>query len=296
MALRARTADFSQYDSVRSPAGNTADWGGFYAQADHSSDRVRAALSHRSHLLYGDDPCQLINLFDPPGDAAGAPRPVFVFVHGGAFSEGHPDHYDYLAAPFVAKGAVYAGVGYRLVPEGSALDAVDDVAKAIGWVYRNLGDFGGDPGRLYLGGHSAGAIIAAILGTRDGWQAEAGVPLDVVRGIVCISGTYFLRHRARAFGLTEDEAESMEARRGLTRVPPRSLVAYGSLESGRLGAGGQRFLDSNLDLSRRLRAEGSSVTLLEIGGADHAEMVRALGDAGSAIFGAVAGMIGPGQR
>lgn len=291
-----RIADFRQYDSVRSPAGNTADWPGFYPAADRASDEVRNALSHRSHLKYGDDPFQLLNVFEPEADAAGAPRPVFVFVHGGAFSEGHPDHYDYLAAPFVARGAVYVGVGYRLMPQAPALDAVDDVAKALGWIHGHLQEFHGDAGRIYLGGHSAGAIIAAVLGTTRGWQGDAGVPDDVLRGIVCISGTYFLRQRAAAFGLTEEQAEGMEPRRSLTGAPPQALVAYGSLEPSRLGPRGPVFLESNIDLSRRLRAEGAATVLLELGDADHAEVVRVLGDDRSALFRDTWGLISAGSQ
>src|SRR5947209_2474657 len=82
-------------------------------------------------------------------------------------------------------------------PSGLRISAdpapVNDVKLAIGWLYSNIGRYGGDETRIYVGGHSSGAILAASVGVDRAWLAQTGIPKETLRGIVAVSALYDLR-------------------------------------------------------------------------------------------------------
>jgi acetyl esterase/lipase len=128
-------------------------------------------------------------------EAASAPPdhprwPVFLVLHGGGFREGDPTLYGFLADQYLERGIAFASVGYRLSPECSLPETFLDVENAVGWCIANLPSRGIDVARLALSGHSAGAIVTARLATRDNWQAPHGVPSDVIKAAVPVSGVY----------------------------------------------------------------------------------------------------------
>ena len=102
------------------------------------------------------------------------------------------DKYGYVAAPLARHGIITAVMSYRLAPFRYP-SQVEDVELAVAWLAKNIGARGGDPHRIFVGGHSAGAILSALLGVRTNWQAARGVPADVIKGIVPVSGPYDLR-------------------------------------------------------------------------------------------------------
>src|SRR4051812_2595987 len=103
---------------------------------------------------------QLLDVYSPP-DKSNAP--VVVWVHGGGWMQGSKKEVDHKPAAFVEKGFVFVPMNYRFVPV-VAMDAiVRDVAKSVGWVHANIRRYGGDPTRIFLMGHSAGAQLAALL-------------------------------------------------------------------------------------------------------------------------------------
>lgn len=126
----------------------------------------------------------------------GAPAPVLLFVHGGGFVGGDKHtpgmpYYDNVAGWGVRHGLVGVNMTYRLAPEHRWPAGADDVAAALAWVREHVGAYGGDPGRVVLAGHSAGAVhVASFL-------ARAGADLDGVAGAMLLSGIYDLRTAAR---------------------------------------------------------------------------------------------------
>ena len=101
---------------------------------------------------------------------------------------GSKEAVDHKPAAFVEKGFVFIPVNYRFVPDVKMGTIIRDVAKATGWVHRNIARYGGDPNRIFLMGHSAGAQLAAILCTDSRYIEAEGVPLSHILGCVPVDG------------------------------------------------------------------------------------------------------------
>jgi len=145
-------------------------------------------------------------------------------------------------------------------------------------LYRNAAEFGYDPARIFLGGHSAGGHYAALLAVRRDWQAQAGLPKDVIRGCLPISGVYDfgvqsgLSNRPRFLGAAGNERpaspiDNIEGR------PPPFLLAYGDLDFPHLMKQAER-------MEAALRAAGGDVERLVLKGRNHFTASYAGGEAG----------------
>jgi arylformamidase len=128
------------------------------------------------------------NLLDIYRPVAGSNLPVVVWVHGGGWMRGSKDEMNHKPAAFVEKGYVFVPVNYRFVPDVTMDTIVRDVAKAVGWVHANVARHGGDPGRIFLMGHSAGAQLAALLCTDSRYIEAEGVPRRSIIGCVPVDG------------------------------------------------------------------------------------------------------------
>jgi acetyl esterase/lipase len=119
--------------------------------------------------------------------------PVVFFVHGGAWMHGDKNHLGIYAG--VARCLTQHGIGmvstnYRLSPAVKHPEHVRDVARAFAWTYRNIGKHGGRPDELFVGGHSAGGHLTALLATDETYLKEQGLTLAAIRGAVPVSGVY----------------------------------------------------------------------------------------------------------
>jgi acetyl esterase/lipase len=114
--------------------------------------------------------------------------PVVFWIHGGGWQAG--DKSDVKRKPqwFTDKGFVFVSVNYRLLPEVDMGTLTRDVAKAFRWVEDHAAEYGGDPGRVLVGGHSAGAQLAALLCTDERYLKEQGVSFGVLKGCVPVDG------------------------------------------------------------------------------------------------------------
>jgi acetyl esterase/lipase len=137
-------------------------------------------------LAYGDDPRQKLDVFTPGRTGR---RPVVVFVHGGAFVDGHRNRSDEIYANvlyyFARQGCVGVNMEYRLAPAHVYPSGTRDVAAAVDWVRRHIGEHGGDAQQIYLMGHSAGAAHAASYAYDRRHQPAEGAGLA---GLMVVSG------------------------------------------------------------------------------------------------------------
>jgi acetyl esterase/lipase len=122
-----------------------------------------------------------------PDEAPSEPRPVIVFFYGGSWKSGTKDGYGFVGRALASRGFVVAVPDYRLVPEVRFPGFVEDSAAAVKWVRANIGRFGGDPDRIVLAGHSAGAYNAAMLAVDPRWL---GADRAAVRGWAALAGPY----------------------------------------------------------------------------------------------------------
>lgn len=148
-------------------------------------------------VAYGPDPRHRLDLFLPAGDgparATGTPRKTLIFIHGGGWRRGTKDRYGFVGRTFAKAGYVVVLVNYRLYPHVRFPAFVDDAARAVAWVRRHVRRHGGDPDRIYLMGHSAGAHIAALLALDPRYLSAAGVPRTAIRGMIGLAGPYIFR-------------------------------------------------------------------------------------------------------
>lgn len=148
--------------------------------------RMRAFLD----LAYGPAPWQRLDIYRPPGRGL-AKLPVLVFFHGGRWSFGSRDMYGFVGDAFARRGYVTVVPDYSKYPQVRFPAFVKDGAKALSFISERIADYGGDPGRIVISGHSAGAHIAALLTADRSYLAEEGKDRNaVIRGFAGLAGPY----------------------------------------------------------------------------------------------------------
>src|SRR3954464_3085291 len=136
-------------------------------------------------IPYGSQDRQVLDVYSPPG-AKG--RPVVFWIHGGGWQGGDKSDVQIKPKVLVEKGFVFVSTNYRLLPKVDMATIVRDVAKSIRWVYDHIAEYGGDPKRLFIMGHSAGAQLAALICTDDRYLKAEGLSLAIVKGCVPVDG------------------------------------------------------------------------------------------------------------
>lgn len=140
---------------------------------------------------YGEKPRQLIDIYPARTCAAAdGPAPVLVYLYGGSWQNGERTIYGFLGKAFAKRGFTVAIPDYHLYPEARFPDFVDDAALAVKWVHENIHRFGGDPTRIHLMGHSAGAHIGALLSLDDQYLGAAGLPRQTLASFIGVAGPY----------------------------------------------------------------------------------------------------------
>lgn len=163
----------------------------------------------------------------------GTPLPVIVFVHGGSWRDGDPDDYGFIGRAFVPEGFVVVLVGYRLGKHGAYPAMLEDTAAAIRWTRENIANHGGDPARIVLAGHSAGAYNAVTTALDTRWLERAEVPARSIVGVIGIAGPYdFLpldsESTIAAFGHVDDLAATQPIAHISEDAPPMLLIHGGA--------------------------------------------------------------------
>ena len=278
--------DMSKYYTVMHPEDFTIDWTGFYKRNNELTAGVREHYLHYLDLAYGPDPKQVLDLYLPDGEVSNAP--VFLFLHGGGFREGDKAHYGSVAEPFVNREVITAVASYRLTGSGSHYpDQPDDVKSTVKWLFENISQYGGNPENIYVGGHSAGAILSADIGVDLAWLAEMGMPKEILKGIVPVSGPYDVRARGRpgevyTYAPTPELREQASPILHIDDPVPAALVAVGSEEA---------YQESSMAFTEALKAAGVDAHYLLLEGEDHADTALSLANGDSELFRQVIEMI-----
>jgi acetyl esterase/lipase len=124
-----------------------------------------------------------------PSHAKGLP--VVFWIHGGGWQTGDKKDVQIKPQAFMDKGFVFVSTNYRLLPDVDMGTIVRDVAKAIRWVHDHIAEYGGDPDRLLVMGHSAGAQLAALVCIDDRYLKAEGLTLGIIKGCVPVDGDTF---------------------------------------------------------------------------------------------------------
>jgi len=245
-----------------------------------NSAAARARIGEPLRFAYGPTPIEGLDLYRSAsasiGKAGDERAPVAIFVHGGAWRSGSASEFTFLAEPFVHAGAHFAVLDFTNVNDtsGSLLPMVEQVRRAIGWVFRNAEQFGGDRDRLYLISHSSGSHLAGCAVTHD-WSKD-GLPRDIVKGATLSSGMYDLKpvrlsKRSQYVNFTDAMENELSAIRHLDRLATPLIVSYGTYET-------PEFQRQTRDFAAAVKAAGKPVQLLVGEAYNHFEMLETLGN------------------
>jgi acetyl esterase/lipase len=221
-------------------------------------------------LAYGDASRQRLDVYRPP--QAAAPLPVVVFIHGGSWESGDKRQYRFVGNALAGMQAVAVLPNYRLYPEVGFPVYVEDAARAVAWAQAHAAEYGGDPARLYLMGHSAGAQIAALLALDPRYLRAAGATAQVT-GFIGLSGPYdFLpltsARLKKSLGPPERYPDTQPVRFVTAAAPPALLLQ---------GTDDRVVRPENADsLARTYAAVGAQATLQAIPGG-HGATLKPLG-------------------
>ncbi|WP_372863656.1 alpha/beta hydrolase [Spongiibacter sp.] len=210
---------------------------------------------HRD-IRYGEHPRQRIDLYRGKGRQ---PLPVVMFIHGGYWSDGERADYRFVGEALAQRGYLAAIISYRLYPEVRFPAFIDDAATALATLRRIAADYGGDPQRIFIGGHSAGAHSAVMLALDERYLAAAGGSPTWIRGFFGLSGPYdFLPPKedkvAAIFGPSHNYPRGNPINFVAPSRPP-ALLVHGR-DDRTVGA------RNSLRLAESLSAAGSDVELM----------------------------------
>ena len=237
----------------------------------------RAGVTIHRDIAYGTGPYRVLDVYAPSERQADAP--VVVFFYGGSWDSGERGMYRFLGAALADRGIVAVIPDYRRYPEVGFPAFVEDGAAAVAWARTHAAELGGDSGRLFLMGHSAGAQIAALLALDQSYLQAKGLEACALSGVIGLAGPYdFLPLRSERlqaiFGPEQDWPRSQPINFVNAGAPPMLLVA-GSEDT---------IVDpaNTVRLAARLRQAGAEVEERIYRGVGHKAVVGAF--AGTLAF------------
>ncbi len=224
-----------------------------------------------------------LDLYAPEGQG----WPVVVFVHGGGWDSGDKSSVVHGVALYADIGLFFAAhdigtavINYRLLPKVSWREQIRDVAGAVAWVHRNVANYGGDPKRLFLAGHSAGAQLATRVALDPDPLKAEGLSKKIIAGVIAVSGAGYEVSREtlstrggrwayfeRRFALGDTTgawAREVSLLRFVDESAPPFLILYGSAEP-------KGFHQQSESLAERLKAAGAGVKRAALPHRDHVQ-------------------------
>jgi arylformamidase len=238
---------------------------------ESNSEATRRRLGQPIRISYGPTAIETLDIFKTTRPNA----PIFIFIHGGAWRAELGKNSAFFAEMFVAAGAHYVVPDFVWVQDvqGNLLPLADQVRRAIVWVYQNAATFGADANRIYIGGHSSGGHLAGVALTTN-WRRDFGVPDDLVKGGLCISGMFDLKPprlsaRSSYVKFTDEIEDALSPQRHLDQLRAPIVVAYGTNET-------PDFQRQSRDFAAAVQAMGKPVQLLVGQNYNHFEMRETL--------------------
>nr|WP_034334012.1 alpha/beta hydrolase [Herbaspirillum sp. B39] len=224
-----------------------------------------------------DNPRQKLDIYRPanaPASASGPGLPVVVFFYGGSWNEGSRKDYAFVGEALSSRGFIAVLPDYRVYPEVRYPDFVKDSAQAVAWTLRSVRELGGDPQRVFVMGHSAGAYNAAMVALDARWLRAAGASPAQLRGWIGLAGPYdFLPIENEdvkpVFFAPDSPPDSQPVRHVEPGAPPALLIAShkDKLVGAERNTGG---------LAKLLRAQQVPVVERYFDNTSHASLVGSL--------------------
>ncbi|MEM7293180.1 MAG: alpha/beta hydrolase [Pseudomonadota bacterium] len=242
------------------------------------SARVRRKLECDLFIPYGKGEREYLDIFP----SASPDAPVFIFLHGGYWyvEVVNTQLYSYIAGPFVRAGATVVLVEYELCPTVRVGDIVDNIRRAMVWVYKNIKRYNGNARDLYVSGHSAGGHLTAMLAATD-WREYGRIPRSIIKGIAPLSGLFDIEpHRHSSLQPTIRLSRRETRKLSPMFLPPTfsgsALVAVGENES-------DAFHWQSLAYAAHLRQYEITAEYLSTSGDHHFSITDRLGRANDSL-------------
>ena len=249
----------------------------YLEKASAWSEMVRLETRCVFDVPYGTDDRQKLDVY-LPGNAGSAGMPVLIFFHGGYWVLGHKDTLGFMAPPITSAPAILVTGGYRLAPGAKYPEQVDDCRNVLRWTYENISQYGGDPERIFVGGHSAGGHLASLVTLQRGLLADFQLPEDIVKGCFPVSGVFDVSdsppERREAFLSDLDQAREASP---LYNAAGNSVPFF--LEIGENDFPNLR--DQHLAMLKTLKSAAGRVEEMERLGHNHFEISLDHGDLGN---------------
>lgn len=199
---------------------------------------------------------------------------MVVFFYGGSWNSGSRNDYDFVGEALASRGMVAVLADYRLYPQVRYPAFLEDAARAVAWTHEHIDEFGADPRRLYLMGHSSGAYNVAMLALDSRLLGQVGLTPQIIKGWIGLAGPYdFLPIRnpevRPVFFYPDSPPDSQPINHVWRGAPPALLIASSedSLVNPQRNTGG---------LASKLRAAGVPVQEFYFSRTGHATLVAAL--------------------
>ncbi len=224
-----------------------------------------------SGIEFGDHPRQQLDVYVPKDIENKAP--VVVFFYGGSWKSGKRQDYAFVGHAFNARGYIAVLPDYRLVPEVRYPDFLIDNANALRWVAAHISDYGGDPERLFVMGHSAGAYNAVMLGLATEMFAENGLTLPALSAAAGLAGPYdFI---PMVYQATKDAFQGVP---DLPSTQPVNLISPASPPMLLITGTDDELVSPkhSYSLHESARENGANTTLLTYEGVGHIKLLLSL--------------------
>jgi acetyl esterase/lipase len=234
------------------------------------TQEARENLRFELDVAFGTHERQKLDIYMPSEDP-GVPMPILIFLHGGGWRQGVKDWMGFMAPSVVCLPAIFVSVGYRLAPETKYPGAEDDSRAGLAWVYNNISRYGGDPERIFVGGHSAGGHLAAMLALCPDRLEKHGLPPNAVKGCFAMAGVFDLATSRPDYVenfLPVVDQETLDKASPLRQVAGNKVpfhISIGEYDNPHLIPHASQLADA-------LRKEGSPVEFLRFDGCDHLAM------------------------
>ena len=250
---------------------------------------IKDRLNPIHDIAYGSESIQKLDIYTPKNLKK---MPVIISIHGGGWTMGSKNPWAISAEPLMSKGILSVSIDYGLAPQYRMKDIINHVRQAIAWVYKNIDNYGGDPNRLYIYGMSAGAHLASTA-LMPNWHKDFGLPENVIKGLISISGIYDLCTLAyapqadsqKALQMTLEESERDSPFYHPPEHPIPAIIAYGKKEPLIL-----YHLEAN-NYAQALQKTGCNISLIEVPDANHFHMINELANTEGKVFKAVMKML-----
>jgi arylformamidase len=245
-----------------------------------------AKYDHTLDIAYGPSAIEKLDIIRP---ATQGPVPVNIFIHGGFWMRRDKKEYSFVAERFASSGAITVIISYALIPSVDLDEIVRQCRAAVAWVHGNISEYGGDPEQVFVAGNSAGGHLVSMMMSTD-WTAQGGLPPNVLKGGVALSGIYELEAIQKCYindilHLSDGEVERNSS---ITLSPTQEspvLFAVGGAETA-------EFKRHTSEIAAAWSQKGCNCRSMEAPGKNHFSILDDFVDPDSALSQATVEMMG----